>query len=455
MNVKLTEKELKDIKERIFAGKENLSAIAKSHDIRPSTVSYYARKWGGSARFFSKKPLIWNAAKIDKFLIEHNSTIRRISQNIINVKHPLWWQCSLCLHSWEQTFDSISKRIQSSPYGCDACGKNEYSVYNHFLDGLTPISAYFMGVYFAKGTYNMTPKGMFSNIQISSKDKDKLERLSNIIFSTYPVEKNGNIYRIRIKSKQFYDKLLEYNALQKNHIPKIIPPNLVTHFIRGYVDFTGHFNVTYPEETIGHVHNYGCRFNLSGNVKFMTELQKEYKKYVSDKYRTNKRYTASTRTTEVQGYLQIGHNSKKKAELHLSGLYNPFCFMEWLYNSEIVPLKYVSGSRYNTFLFLKQQVNQKNETKDYINKKSKQYKELRKEWHKSLTFTQISKKYGITFDQVKKISTKESASVNPEVKAEILEKLNRKRHLQKLMNEIITRVEHKTGMKKSTFVTHS
>ena len=448
MKAKLTAKQKEELRERIFSGLETQTEMSKDYDILPSTVSYYATKWGCSSKLVHKRPLTWNSSKIDKFLVNNNSTIKRVSQNIINVKHPLVWQCSLCMHSWKQTFENLRRNIEKSPYGCNACGRNEYSIYHNFLDDLTPLSTYFMGAYFSRGTYKLKSKGELNYIQISSDEKGKLERLSSVIFSTYPVIEERGGYKIRIKSKRFYEKLLEYNAIQKDHIPKIIPQSLKAHFIRGYVDFKGYFEKNiYPTER-EHNKQQGCRFSISGKVEFMKELQEEYKEHVSHKYNLDN----SKRLKKVKGYLQIRKKKNSNhSELHLNGVQNPFYFMEWIYNSEIVPLKYVSGSHYNTFLFLKQQKQQKDETRKYLNHKSQQYRKLKTKCNKLPTLTQMAKKYDVTFDQVKKISTKKSVAIPIEIKERIEKELLQKKRIQKIMNEIVTRVEHKTGMKKETF----
>jgi len=432
--IKLTPEQKEEIKTKILDGKQNYSDIAKEYNVCSTTISNYAAKLGVSRRIIGGNPILWNAAKIDKFMCDKNSTIRRVSQNIRNVKVELEWQCSLCMYSWKQTFDSLRKK---SPYGCDACGKNKYSVYHAFLDTINPLSAYFMGVYFAHGSTTFTNTKNFSTLRITSVDKEKLERLSELIFSTYPVkpQKSEGGYRIDIKSKRFYDKLLEYNALSKNGIPKSIPPEFIPHFVRGYVDFTGYF-----EEHLEIKCSSAHRFNISGDIDFIKQVQTHYIKHNQKKGKTQ------------TGYLQVRKEKNPKiAELHIAGSYNPYYFMEWLYNSEIIPLKYVSGSRYNTFLFLKHEIRQKEEMKKYITSERDRFLYLRKKRHESFTFTKIAKKYGVSFRQVKKISIKVRPKVTWKIQQKIKKDIKENNNLLAEMEEIITRVHEKTGMKPDTF----
>ena len=135
----------------VINGKTYVS-IARKHNVGISAIGFVAHELGIKRRSFSATTKKWTDKTIDTYLLSHSSTIRRVSDGVRHCRTYATWKCSLCGHEWDQTFGTIQSGVENSGgKGCKNCGKNEYNVYHDFLSTMNEYSAYFIGVYMAKG----------------------------------------------------------------------------------------------------------------------------------------------------------------------------------------------------------------------------------------------------------------------------------------------------------------
>ena len=217
---------------------------------------------------------------------------------------------------------------------------------------------------------------------------------------------------------------------KKRAVDATAPKNISKYFkdfLRGYTDFKGFYS---NEKYSAH------RVLLTGDVKFLRSVKRRYANRLSGLRKF------ALRPPET---IKCGHIDEDKKEYLICGIYPAYHFMEWVYNSDINPLRYVSGSRYNAYLDLKEKVSQIESREKYVKTKLGDYEDLQKEFRQTLTFNKIASKYNITYDQVKKISTNVSADVSEDTKILVRSEINRRRLVKKMMKELKTRTRHKSG----------
>jgi len=426
----LSGQETLEVVKKILKG-DSYSSIAKEFEIGHSTVSYMAHNMGIRRSSYVPSIKKWTSEEVDKFLLANQSSIRRVSK-VCHSRTPTTWKCSLCNYEWKQTFSSIQTRMKIgySLQGCPDCGYNEFTVYHDFLNKMNHYAAYFVGVYMARGKMNG------NSITISSKNKDKLEKIAELMACTYPIrskcyKKDANkTYYLTFQSTKIAQKLPGKKTMANVSLPNGVGGKFFTDFLRGYTDFKGFFEYyTGPKYKVP-LH----RMTITGKTEFLTLIQNRYVRHLNTRKNL---YGKETKQGTV--------NSTKK-EYGLVGVYSAYYYMDWVYNSAVNPLRYMADSKYNAYLFLKEEVAQRQSRKKYIKGKQKRFNELMKEFHKTLTFEKIKEKYAVTRDQVKKISVGKSTSVPPETKEQILAEINQRRQLLKLVRELKTRVKHKAGI---------
>jgi intein/homing endonuclease len=118
----------------------------------------------------------------------------------------------------------------------------KHIINDHLFDDIdTEEKAYFLGLLFSDG--NVSSSSNAINIKLHNKDKDILEKLSNIIFcSPARLYKSENNTILKFSSKPIKDRLVELGCIPNKSLKIVYPninENLNNHFIRGYFDGDG------------------------------------------------------------------------------------------------------------------------------------------------------------------------------------------------------------------------
>jgi len=213
-------------------------------------------------------------------------------------------------------------------------GARKYHINENFfskIDG--PEKSYVLGLLYADGTVN--EKSNSVTISLQERDKHILEKISNLIQPTkplqfipikkyYPKENYQNQYRIVIQNKILCSNIITLKCLPNKtytlNFPNndIIPPNLFHHFIRGFFDGDGCISISYnknkrPTATI----------NFVSTKKFCSGLSKYLKTELN--IRTKVR-TARILCSDKIGVLAFG------------GTNQVLRFFDFLYNEDTISL---------------------------------------------------------------------------------------------------------------------
>ena len=175
---------------------------------------------------------------------------------------------------------TISKymNIHNIPYSKYYNG--EYSCTNIFRDE-TEASFYLAGFIAADGNVGKNKKYNTYNLKISLgiKDYNQLEAIKIMLSSDHPIHrytnKNGDKYcQINIISKEIYDNLQYFNIVPRKTFNYKFPEHLknhplIHHFMRGYMDGDGGFNIMYKQKgrTVDQINTY-----MRGTKHFLTHF---------------------------------------------------------------------------------------------------------------------------------------------------------------------------------------
>ena len=128
----------------------------------------------------------------------------------------------------------------------------KHTVNENFFDEFNENSSYILGVIFSDGNISWnTKKGYYSlTITASKKDKDHLERIRKIMYSTKPLlyAPQTKSYRLIVNSKKLCRRLMELGVVPRKSLVvgfPDIPKDQLKHFIRGIIDGDG--NVRYVD----------------------------------------------------------------------------------------------------------------------------------------------------------------------------------------------------------------
>jgi hypothetical protein len=115
----------------------------------------------------------------------------------------------------------------------------------NFFRVWSPEMAYVLGYWWADGCMYIKPSTTAHEVKFASKDLDLLRMIAGVIgesHHTRPVTKGSDCYDMTYCSKQMYYDLLAIGGTpHKSHTTDMpgIPPELLAHFVRGYVDGDG------------------------------------------------------------------------------------------------------------------------------------------------------------------------------------------------------------------------
>lgn len=423
---------------------KSYNSIAKEHGVSQPYVSTIARRLGMKPRVFEGLPeKKWTGEAIDKFLISQGSTIRRRTIKFQNVKSRIRWGCTLCNQEWMASFDYLLSRFREyqNLKGCPNCGYNNFTIYHDFLNELTPESAYFLGVFHARGTIKKNKSLRNINIEITSHSHENLNKLQSLMGGNIPVINiTENLYKLRIKSPQMLQKLREYGSVNSNYTkckgtPVVISKNkqFFSDFLRGYMDCVGYVEILKQQKT-----NYtGARVSISASPLLIKDIKAFCKKELKLK--------------KTPGY--VTERREGVTELHFTGNYLAYNFLKITYNSTVSPIKYMSTKNYNKFISIQHALIKRAERNKLVRDLADEYTELKKET-KKYGVPQIAKDHGVSINAVRKIGNNEIPKrLKPEKVSQIMEAYQK---FQDLKNEA-RKVEEKaitlTGVSKTTFYT--
>lgn len=109
----------------------------------------------------------------------------------------------------------------------------------------SPEMAYVLGYWWADGYMYIKPCTTAHEIEFASIDREHLELIAQTIGTTYHmrlVAKTTNCYEITYCSKEMYYDLLSLGGTPRKSrtaTMPVVPPDLLSHFIRGFVDGDG------------------------------------------------------------------------------------------------------------------------------------------------------------------------------------------------------------------------
>lgn len=221
-------------------------------------------------------------------------------------------------------------------------GPRKYKINENFFSKWNRDMSYVLGYWFADGCMYHNSKMNTYTISFTSKDKEHLEKILNLMESDYVVndKKNGS-FRIQINSKIMYHSLFYLSGTPNKSLtvkPPYIPKEYVYDFIRGYMDGDGWVSIRYSRNNYPTLGFIGTKEMMDMIISYLESPNYYKRKY--PKRRTN---------------TFVIHYYGKKAISILNVLYeNAFVFMQRKYD------------RYQEGLLYRNSQIRKEETKERI-----------------------------------------------------------------------------------------
>lgn len=215
------------------------SQIAKENNISADTVAYWLRKY--NIKKYEETAPYMNKAYMIKLYNKYKSG-NKISK-LLNCNEKT-------IYAWLEKHG-----IDTSETGSQGARKHFYNE-NYFKKIDTERKAYFLGFILADGCVYLGANKNSYRFQMNLQIQDKyiLEELQKDIGSDYKIQdkqfgykKNGNpkfISLLKINSSKLCEDLINLGVIPRKSMKqkmeeKLIPNNLIKHFIRGYFDGNG------------------------------------------------------------------------------------------------------------------------------------------------------------------------------------------------------------------------
>lgn len=355
---------VQSIVKRALAG-ETYTSISKKLGISYPAVAIRMQKAGVRRRLCSKGSK-WHAQAIDSFLVSHSSSIVRMSNPPRHSAIDMEWKCQDCGSEWTAPFEAIRARIErGSTQGCRGCGWGKGSVYHGLLDSLTPISAYFLGAFMARGHMKKTRGGGYV-ITITSDNADKIQSLANAISFKGKVGKRNSIV--------FWSTRIATAIIARTtdgSMSEMLRSPMAPHFTRGYFDYQGHV------ETVTWGRMQSNRVTFHGQKNLVSKVLKSYRLH----------------NGADDGYLR-----KKGREFQFIGSRSPLRFLTWIYNHDISIIKYADDVKYGMWLHLKEHAKKLDSRKAQLLAIAREYDALIA--RKKSMMQSLQKMTGLTMQQI-------------------------------------------------------
>lgn len=157
-------------------------------------------------------------------------------------------------------------------------GKQKYPVNNKIFTEETSNSFYLLGAYITDGTIKTTKRR--KSFSITSKDRDWLESIRNILCPNKPLYQNGNCYILQIFDIKSLNWLLSYGCVPNKSLTlslqKDIPDQYKADFIRGVIDGDGCVSLSNYRVVKNNKEYYYTKINcylLTASESFCNQLQ--------------------------------------------------------------------------------------------------------------------------------------------------------------------------------------
>lgn len=365
VRTRLSQYDISRIRVRVLRG-ESYSQIARDYGVTPGAVCQRMsalrlnRKAGGGD--YLKK---WDGHAIDVFLSRKKSTVMRASQPARNVKVAMSWKCGLCGGEWDQCFNSIQQHMKNgSVRGCPECGWGKSTVYHGLMDSMTPLSAYFLGAFAARGSVAKLSKG--DSVTLTSDDPQRIRSLARAI--SYDGKINPKNNSITFRSSRIAKALRR----APDGFGKILSSPLAPHFVRGYFDYQGHV------ERLAYASNPQFRATFTGTRPLVSGVMASYRR----------------QNGADDGYLRKNSKTRNRMEFQVVGLRSPLRFMSWIYNHNVSSIKYADEEKYGFWLHMREAARRKSERRAEISALQWEYAGLVKT-RKRLGLAVLSERTGL------------------------------------------------------------
>lgn len=237
-------------------------------------------KEGSSLRMISKKYNFKCHKSILKILKNNNIYIRtskdhtiKFSLDEINKMISLYKNPAITIIEIARQLKYDSKTIKKELIRLNLYDREKYDKYliSKFDIIDTEEKAYWIGFLAADASISNNQL----SLRLAEKDKEHLLKFKQYIGINYKISKietklNDKIfigYEYRISSTKFIKSLIKYNLITKKScnlvVPKIIPENLIRHYIRGIIDGDGCYSIS----------NNKMNFSLISSINVCEEIQ--------------------------------------------------------------------------------------------------------------------------------------------------------------------------------------
>lgn len=260
------------------------SQIAKENNISADTVAYWLKKY--NIKKHEEKAPYMNKAYMIKLYNKYKSG-NKISK-LLNCNEKT-------IYTWLEKHG-----IDTSETGSQGARKHFYNE-NYFKKIDTERKAYFLGFILANGcVYFGANKNSYRfQMNLQSQDRYILEELQKDIGSDYKIQdkkkgykKNGDpllISLLKINSSKLCEDLINLGVIPRKSMKqemkkKLIPDNLIKHFIRGYFDGNGScslhlknlaLNFLASKKLCNQINEILIKNNINKNVLFRHNLSNE------------------------------------------------------------------------------------------------------------------------------------------------------------------------------------
>jgi len=202
-------------------------------------------------------------------------------------------------------------------------------IYNtNFIDKSPKISYYVLGAFITDGCLYKRKNGNTYTFSLSSKDKDWIELIRDIISPTLPIRyrKNKNYYDIRGSNKYISNWLLNNNCVPRKSLilqMPSIPNEYIFDFLRGVIDGDG--SILYAKKQ-----NKYCISICSASKEFINNIQS----VLQDNKINNSLYERKQKTDKIKN--KIIHRNSSLYSVSINSKY-AYKLSKLLYYNTTVP----------------------------------------------------------------------------------------------------------------------